>query len=86
MFGAYKDLLGRYLLGTKQRSSEGMTRRLGYWDVRTWILSPQGWLLVLKIGCLENHPMTCKWLATMVIVSPRFLGQPSPSNKPFHGL
>ena len=23
---------------------------------------------------LEDHPMTCRWLITMVIVSPRFLG------------
>ena len=23
---------------------------------------------------LEDHPMTCKWLKTMVIVSPLFLG------------
>ena len=32
-----------------------------------WIFSPG---TILMNTCLEDHPMTCKWLITMVIVGP----------------
>ena len=37
--------------------------------------------------CLEDHPMTCKWLIAMVIVSPlsRVVG-PLPSMAELYGL
>ena len=33
-------------------------------------------------GNLEDHPMTCKWIITMVIVSPLYLGCGTPSTWP----
>ena len=32
---------------------------------------------------LEDHPRTCRWLITMVIVGPLRIGGPSPSKWPF---
>ena len=81
-----EPLFGGHRLGSRQREpmvTVSLLNGTNPWDTPKkenhrlkLVPAGMGYMRICEFwgGYLEDHPMTCKWLITMVIVSPQDLG------------